>query len=51
MENDMNFETIKASLNETLPIMGKGMLGIFAVTIVIIATIWLLNTLSSKPKN
>ena len=40
----MHFETLK----ETLPIMGKGMLGIFAVTLVIIATIWLLNKLTSK---
>ena len=47
----MNIENVKAALNETLPIMGMGMLGIFTVTIVIIATIWLLNTLTSKPKN
>lgn len=47
----MNFEAIKQSLGETLPIMGKGMLGIFAVTVVIIATIWLLNTLTSKSKD
>ena len=45
-ENTMNFESLK----QTLPIMGKGMLGIFAVTIVIICTIWLLNKLSSKSK-
>ena len=43
----MNFESLK----ETLPIMGKGMLGIFTVTLVIIGTIWLLNKLSSKTKN
>ena len=40
----MNVESLK----ETLPIMGKGMLGIFAVTLVIIGTIWLLNKLLSK---
>ena len=39
----MNFESLK----DTLPIMGKGMLGIFTVTLVIIATIWLLNKLTS----
>ena len=43
----MNFESLK----ETLPIMGKGMLGIFTVTLVIIGTIWLLNKFSSKTKN
>ncbi len=42
----MNFESLK----ETLPIMGKGMLGIFVVTLVIIGTIWLLNKFSSKTK-
>ena len=42
----MNFESLK----DTLPIMGKGMLGIFTVTLVIIATIWLLNKLTSGKK-
>ena len=33
---------------ETLPIMGKGMLGIFIVTLVIIGIIELLNRLPDK---
>jgi len=38
------------SLAETLPIMGKGLLGIFIVTAVIILCIYLLNK-STKEKN
>ncbi len=38
------------TLKETLPIMGKGMIGIFTVTLVIILTIWLLNKFFSKSK-
>lgn len=32
----------------TLPIMGKGMAGIFVVTLVIVATVWFLNYITSK---
>ncbi len=32
----------------TLPIMGKGMLGIFAVTVIIIASIKILNKTTNK---
>lgn len=35
---------------DTLPIMGKGMLGIFAVTAIIILTIILLEKLTTKKK-
>ncbi len=35
---------------ETLPIMGKGMLGIFVVTAVIMGAIYLLNILGNKKK-
>ncbi|MEG1426935.1 MAG: hypothetical protein RSC76_04530 [Oscillospiraceae bacterium] len=35
---------------QTLPIMGKGMLGIFAVTAIIILTIYLLNKFTSGKK-
>lgn len=39
----MNFNIdIKSFLN-VLPLIGKGMLGIFAVTLVIVICIWLLN--------
>lgn len=40
----MNIE----SLAVTLPIMGKGMLGIFIVAAVIVAAIMLLNKFTSK---
>ena len=33
---------------ETLPVMGKGMLGIFAVTVVIILAMMLLNKFTSQ---
>ncbi len=33
---------------ETLPVMGKGMLGIFAVTLVIILAMMALNKFTSK---
>lgn len=36
------------SFMETLPIMGKGMLGIFVVTAVIILVVLLLNKLTNK---
>lgn len=32
----------------TLPIMGKGMLGVFVVTIIFIAVIYCMNLLSKK---
>lgn len=39
------------SLSQTLPIMGKGMLGIFIVTLVIVLVVVLLNKVfSSKEK-
>lgn len=39
------------SLSQTLPIMGKGMLGIFIVTLVIVLVVILLNKVfSSKEK-
>jgi len=40
----LNFDNFLA----TLPIMGKGMLGIFVVTAIIIACIKLLNKLTNK---
>lgn len=40
----MNFEAFL----QTLPIMGKGMLGIFLVTGVIIGFVYLLNYVSNK---
>lgn len=33
---------------ETLPVMGKGMLGIFAVTIIIVVAMVLLNKFTSQ---
>ena len=36
---------------DTLPVMAKGMLGIFVVTAVIILTILVLNKTSSSKKN
>lgn len=38
------------NLTVTLPIMGKGMLGIFAVTLVIIAVVTILNATTSPEK-
>lgn len=38
------------ALMNSLPIMGKGMLGIFVVTLVIILSITLLNALTSEKK-
>lgn len=35
-------------LLETLPILGKGMLGIFLVTGILIALVWLLNRLTRE---
>ena len=35
----------------TLPMMGKGMLGIFIVTIIIIASVAILNKVTSGKKN
>lgn len=43
----MNFN----SLSQTLPVMGKGMLGIFIVTLIIVLVVVLLNKVfSSKNK-
>ena len=36
---------------QTLPIMGKGMLGIFVVTVVLIVGIWAMNRLTSGRKD
>ena len=36
---------------QTLPYMAKGMLGIFAVTLVLVACILLLNRLTSRKKD
>ena len=36
---------------ETLPLMGKGMLGIFVVTLVIVGAMLLLNKTSGNDKN
>lgn len=38
-------------LMSALPIMGKGMLGIFAVTAVIILAVTVLNAVTSKKKD
>lgn len=38
-------------LMEALPIMGKGMLGIFVVTCVIIGVVLLLNVVTNKKQN
>ena len=39
------------SLGQTLPVMGKGMLGIFVVTSLIIITIYLLQKFASGKKS
>lgn len=39
------------NLMSALPIMGKGMLGIFAVTAVIILVVTVLNAVTSKKKD
>lgn len=44
----MKFNLNTEALLETLPIMGKGMLGIFIVTFVIVLSMLLLNKLSNK---
>lgn len=36
---------------ETLPLMGKGMLGIFLVTVIIVASVAILNKLTGKKKD
>lgn len=46
----MNFEISIDKLMESLPIMGKGMIGIFLVTLVIVGVVYLLNV-ATKPKN
>lgn len=38
-------------LMDALPIMGKGMLGIFVVTCVIIAMVLVLNVVTTKKQN
>ncbi len=44
----MNFNIDVNAFLSTLPIMGKGMLGIFAVTLIIIAAMAILNAVGSK---
>ncbi|MBQ8588638.1 MAG: hypothetical protein IJ454_04515 [Clostridia bacterium] len=44
----MNFNIDVNAFLSTLPIMGKGMLGIFAVTLIIIAVMAILNAVGSK---
>lgn len=46
----MNFNFSVDNLMNSLPIMGKGMLGIFAVTIVIILVVTVLNKVTSGKK-
>ena len=46
----MNFEISIDKLMESVPIMGKGMIGIFLVTLVIVGVVYLLNV-ATKPKN
>lgn len=49
----MNLMTLAINVQlflETLPIMAKGLIGIFAVTGVIILSIYLLNTLTAPRK-
>lgn len=36
---------------DTLPIMGKGMAGIFVVTLVIVFLMWLMNKLTNRKTN
>lgn len=45
----MNFEISIDKFMDSLPIMGKGMLGIFLVTLVIVGVVYLLNT-ATRPK-
>ena len=42
----MNFTISIDKLLTSLPIMGKGMLGIFLVTLVIVGVVYLLNVLT-----
>lgn len=46
----MKFELSIDKLLDALPIMGKGMIGIFLVTLVIVGVVYLLNV-ATKPKN
>jgi len=46
----MNFNFSVDNLMNSLPIMGKGMLGIFAVTVVIILVVTVLNKVTSGKK-
>ena len=43
----MGFQFTPLNIYDALPIMGKGMLGIFAVTLVNIAIVWALNYFTS----
>ncbi len=43
----MKFNIDVAKFLETLPFMGKGMLGIFIITVVIIAAMLILNKIGS----
>lgn len=45
----MNFEISIEKFMDALPIMGKGMLGIFLVTLVIVGVVYLLNV-ATRPK-
>lgn len=45
----MNFEISIDKLLQSLPIMGKGMIGIFLVTLVIVGVVYLLN-ITTQPK-
>ena len=47
----MNFRIDADAFVDTLPIMGKGMLGIFIVTAVIVITVAVLNKVTGKKKN
>ena len=44
----MNFNINTEAFLTTLPYMGKGMLGIFVVTLVIIVSIMILNRVGNK---
>jgi len=50
MDKLLKYVDVKA-FKETLPYMGKGMLGIFIITIVIIACVYLMNKFGSIKKD
>ncbi len=48
-DNRLNFQWNVDGMLDTLPMMGKGMLGIFLVTLLIVASVAILNKATNRP--